>query len=242
MTQYIEKAKVLEIKPNMTTVFVERELASETAVVIGKNAHVKHYRLQQDSTNSLTVKVEEGSSYEVVTVHLGAGNLTIKADLAGRNAYCSSDILYALGADEQAVIESDFRHNADETTSSQLVKGAVSGAAKATFEGGVYIPHGRRAIDGSQQHRALLLSDKGEIKAVPKLEIYADDVKCAHGSAIGTLNQQQLFYLKTRGIDEVDAKELLTAAFLFEVLDKIELEEVREEFRKLIIKRMGSHV
>lgn len=77
---------------------------------------------------------------------------------------------------------------------------------------------------------------------MPQLEIYADDVKCAHGSAIGTLNQDQLFYLKTRGIDDVQARNLLTTAFLNEVLDGIEDEEIREEFKRLAVEGLNDEL
>ena len=93
-------------------------------------------------------------------------------------------------------------------------------------------------IDGAQQHRALLLSRDATVEAVPRLEIYADDVKCAHGSAIGTLNQDQLYYMRTRGIDENDARALLTTAFLNEVLDGIGDESVRAEFERLADERL----
>ena len=78
------------------------------------------------------------------------------------------------------------------------------------------------------------MSKTAEVKAVPKLEIYADDVKCAHGSAIGTLNKDQLFYLQTRGIDEAQARRILTAAFLNEVLDTMRIPELRDEWGRLI--------
>lgn len=234
MIQTLEKEQSLTVDPGKTAVFIERELAGKTEIVVGENARVTHYRLHRGADHALSVRIEEGGVYELVTLHIGSGNLNVAVDLAGREAVCRSDIVYVLSGDEQAVVHTDIRHNADNTVSSQLVKGAVGGTAKAAFEGTILIPCERRKIDGAQQHRALLLSPEAEVKAVPQLEIYADDVKCAHGSAIGTLNRQQLYYLRTRGIDENEARAVLTTAFLNEVLDEIKDENIREEFKNLV--------
>lgn len=234
MAEHLEKAVELTLKPNETRVVVETPLAENTAVVVGDDAHLVHYRLSDGANNALTVKLGKNASYDLVTVHLGSGKLSVYADLAGEGCFCRSDAVYALNGDERAEIKTDFRHNADKTTSRQLVKGAVGGHAKAVFDGGILIPYNKKAIDGAQQHRALLLSKTAEVKAVPKLEIYADDVKCAHGSAIGTLNKDQLFYLQTRGIDEAQARRILTAAFLNEVLDTMRIPELRDEWGRLI--------
>ena len=219
MAEHLEKAVELTLKPNETRVVVETALAENTAVVVGDDAHLVHYRLSDGANNALTVKLGKNASYDLVT---------------GEGCFCRSDAVYALNGDERAEIKTDFRHNADKTTSRQLVKGAVGGRAKAVFDGGILIPYNKKAIDGAQQHRALLLSKTAEVKAVPKLEIYADDVKCAHGSAIGTLNKDQLFYLQTRGIDEAQARRILTAAFLNEVLDTMRIPELRDEWGRLI--------
>ena len=240
MVQELLKQRLLTIKPEQSAVFVERQLAEKTEIVVGKKAHVRHYRLHEECDHALDVRLEEGASYEVVTLHRGNGNLSFSFDLAGKEAFCRCDVVYVLTGDQETLIRSDVRHNADQTVSRQLVKGAVGGQGKATFEGGIFIPYDKKKIDGAQQHRALLLSPDALVKAVPQLEIYADDVKCAHGSAIGTLNQDQLFYLKTRGIDEKEARSLLTTAFLNEVLDGIEDEAVCEDFKKLALEGLND--
>ena len=234
MVEVLSKTEMLTIEAGSSSVFVERQLAERTEIVVQKNAHVKHYRIHEGINHELCVKIEQGASYELITLHKGNGNLQLSFDLVGEEAFCRSDVVYVLNENQKSLIRSDVRHNADNTVSRQLVKGAVSGHAFATFEGGVFIPYERKKIDGAQQHRALLLSSDATVKAVPQLEIYADDVKCAHGSAIGSLNKEQLYYLKTRGIDEQDARALLTRAFLDEVFDTIAEEEVRKEFKQLV--------
>lgn len=227
------KRERLTVAENENAVFIERELADRLEIDVKVGARVKHYRLHGGADNALTVRIGENAAYELVTLHLGNGDLSMSFDLAGEGANCRSDVVYILSGDEKSVIASDVRHNADKTVSAQLVKGAVGGRGHAAFQGGILIPYDKKEIDGAQQHRALLLSRDATVEAVPRLEIYADDVKCAHGSAIGTLNQDQLYYMRTRGIDETDARALLTTAFLNEVLDGIEDESVRAEFERL---------
>ena len=231
------KADEIVIAPKTHAVIVERSLSDQCSVTVGENAHVKHFRIHDRGQNSLSAEIASKGSYELLTVHAGEGDIHVAMDLVGEGASCRSDAVYALSGDEKSLISSDIRHSADFTFSAQLVKGVVSGASQASFEGGILIPAGRKGIDGGQQHRALLLSPLAEVKAVPKLEIYSDDVKCAHGSAIGALNEQQLYYLKTRGIPEIDAREILIAAFLNEVLQVVDEDALREEFEALIAAR-----
>ena len=235
MVEEISEITQLTVDAGKTAVFVEKQLSDKAEIVVEAGAHVKHYRLHENADHALSVKIGQGASYELVTLHKGNGDLTLSFDLAGEEAFCRSDVVYMLGGEQKSLIASDVRHNADNTVSRQLVKGAVTDKAFATFEGGVFIPYDKKKIDGAQQHRAILLSPDATVKAVPRLEIYADDVKCAHGSAIGSLNKDQLYYLRTRGIDEAEARALLTRAFLDEVFDSIEEEDIREDFKRLAV-------
>lgn len=227
-------ADKIVIAPGKSAVLVERSLNGECTVEVGENARLRHYRLHCSGESVLAATVAARASYELTTLHLGGGGTHVRMDLTGAEARCRSDAVYAVSGAEQARLSSDIRHSADDTFSAQLVKGIAADGAKASFEGSILIPPGRRGIDGAQQHRALLLSPAAEIRAVPKLEIYSDDVKCAHGSAIGALNELHLFYLRTRGIPEPQAREILIAAFLNEVLDEITDEQIRAEFRNRV--------
>ncbi|MBR1778043.1 MAG: SufD family Fe-S cluster assembly protein [Alphaproteobacteria bacterium] len=242
MVEELSKTSVLTISPGQSAVFVEKQLGEKTEIVVGAGAHIRHYRLHDGQDHMLSVRIEQGASYEVITLHRGNGNLMLSFDLAQENAFCRSDIVYVLHGKQESLIRSNVRHNADNTVSRQMVKGAVGGQAFAAFEGGVFIPYERKKIDGAQQHRALLLSPDAAVNAVPQLEIYADDVKCAHGSAIGSLNKDQLYYLRTRGIEEQEARHLLTQAFLDEVFDTIAEEDIREEFKQLAAEGLQNGV
>lgn len=121
----------------------------------------------------------------------------------------------------------DIEHLEPETYSSQLVKGVVGGDAKGVFQGKIHIaPHAVKT-EGTQLHKALLLSDSAEIDVKPELEIFADDVKCSHGAASGELDEEQLFYMQARGIGRDEAKQLLIDAYLEDVFCRIASEPIR---------------
>ncbi|HMA49415.1 MAG TPA: SufD family Fe-S cluster assembly protein, partial [Magnetospirillaceae bacterium] len=108
------------------------------------------------------------------------------------------------------------------------------------FQGTVYVERAAQKTNAHQLSRALMLSDRAAMDNKPELEIYADDVKCGHGATIGDIDETALFYLKSRGIDEVTARRLLIEAFLGEVAETIEAEALRERLQKQLFDRLGS--
>jgi Fe-S cluster assembly protein SufD len=159
------------------------------------------------------VTVEEGASYELSLLQTGQ-DVKVKVYLNGKNASCFLKCVYLSASDSDNKIEFDVVHQSPETKSSQQIKGVVSGDGKTSFYGVIRMPQGSQKCEGGQDHKALLLSDRASVESVPELEIYADDVKCNHGSSIGTLDKMQLFYLMSRGIDEKTARQMLIRAFL----------------------------
>ena len=125
----------------------------------------------------------------------------------------------------------DIEHLAEKTYSSQLIKGVVGGEAKGVFQGKIRIAPNAQKTEGRQLHKALLLSDTAEIDVKPELEIYADDVKCSHGAASGELDQEQLFYLRSRGIGEEEARQMLIDAYLTDVVARVDDPEIRDWLR-----------
>ena len=128
----------------------------------------------------------------------------------------------------------DIEHLSPNTKSQQLVKGVVGGNAKGVFQGKIHIAPNAVKTEGRQLHKALLLSDDAEIDCKPELEIYADDVKCSHGAASGELDEEQLFYMRSRGIDEDEARQILVEAFLDDVLLKVDSEPVRNWLKSML--------
>ena len=127
----------------------------------------------------------------------------------------------------------DVEHLSPCTYSEQLVKGVVGGDARGVFQGKINIAPDCVKTEGRQLHKALLLSDTAEIDVKPELEIFADDVKCSHGAASGELDENMLFYMQSRGIGREEARAILIAAYLDDVINKIADEDVRGWIRSL---------
>ena len=161
----------------------------------------------------LDIVVYENAAYELNLLQTGQ-DLKVKVTLLGKNADCILRCVYLSGTDADNKIEFEVIHAVPQTNSKQEIKGVAAGFGKADFYGVIRMPHGSQKCEGSQNHKALLLSDNAAVKCTPELEIYADDVKCNHGSSIGTLDETYLFYLMSRGIDETTARQMLIKAFL----------------------------
>lgn len=161
----------------------------------------------------LDVVIYENATYELNLLQTGQ-DLKVKVTLLGQNADCILRCVYLSGTDADNKIEFEVIHAVPQTNSKQEIKGVAAGFGKADFYGVIRMPHGSQKCEGSQNHKALLLSDNAAVKCTPELEIYADDVKCNHGSSIGTLDEIYLFYLMSRGIDETTARQMLIKAFL----------------------------
>jgi Fe-S cluster assembly protein SufD len=125
-------------------------------------------------------------------------------------------------------------HAVSECTSREVYKGALDDNARGVFQGKILVRKDAQKTDGHQLNKVLLLSEGSEIDAKPELEIYADDVKCSHGATAGELDEEQLFYLRARGLKEAEARDLLVAAFLEDSLEVIDDETPRDAFRNVI--------
>jgi Fe-S cluster assembly protein SufD len=131
-------------------------------------------------------------------------------------------------------------HLAPDTSSRETYKGVLDENSRGVFQGRIQVHPGADRTDGRQTCRTLLLADGAEIDAKPELEIYADDVKCSHGAAAGALDGDALFYLRSRGIPEVEARRMLVEAFLVEAIDGIENETVRASFGRIVAGWLGA--
>ena len=168
--------------------------------------------LKQEAGESLrmTLIIPEGTSFEgALEIHLDGPGASL--DLAGAWR-CSSD--------ERVRLQVIVRHNAPGCTSTQLFKGVVGGTARAEFDGLVYVAPGAVKTYARQQSHSLLLSEGAFCEARPQLEIYADDVVCSHGATTGYLNPEELFYMRSRGIPEAEARAMQVEAFLAPILNR----------------------
>jgi len=194
-------------------------------IYVGRDACLKHYKLQEDAYKAchLSVtfaQVKARGCYENLCLQKGAdiGRNEVVVKLVEPEAFAEIDATYKMSGWATLDTTTDIQHLCSYTKSEQLVKGVVGGDAKGVFQGRIHIAPDAQHTEGHQLHRALLLSDRAEIDVKPELEIFADDVKCSHGAASGELDEEQLFYMRSRGISEEDARQILVEAFLDDVL------------------------
>lgn len=197
-------------------------------------AALHHYRLvdcAKGAINALTtaVNVDANASYEGFSLLTGHGFSRLESQimLNGRKAACTLGSAYHADGDDVCDNTTWVEHRAPQTKSRQVYRGVIDDKAHAVFQGRVLVTREADEADGHQLSKALLLSDEAEIDQKPALEIYADNVKCSHGAATGSLDQRALFYLRSRGLPEEVARQLLVDGFLAEALQEVSLEDIR---------------
>jgi Fe-S cluster assembly protein SufD len=155
-------------------------------------------------------------------------------------AECWVDGLYIVGDEQHADTHSVIDHKQPHCTSHQLYKGILDGKSRAVFNGKVFVRHGALGTDANQTNKNLLLSNDAQVDTKPQLEIDADDVKCTHGAAIGQLDEDELFYLQSRGIHSDLARNLLTYGFAEEVIAKIKIESIKAQLDQAVLNRLSA--
>ncbi|MEZ4461298.1 MAG: Fe-S cluster assembly protein SufD [bacterium] len=205
-----------------------------TEVVVGPNANVKHVRVQEESTGAAhllrsAVRLSAHSHYDSYTVSCGAqwARHDLLASHEGEGAFCRIDGLVLASGHQVSDTHSAIDNTRPHCESHQLHKSIVGGKAHSIFNGKILVQKGAQKIDAYQLNRSLLLSNTARVDTKPQLEILADDVRCSHGATIGQLDDEQLFYLRSRGFDENGARGMLTYAFAGEILEQIPVAELR---------------
>lgn len=215
-----------------------------TEVAVGPGGRVKHIRVQSESRRATHVErlgatLARDASYALWSITLGArlSRFDVCVTGEGENFDASLDGLALIAGDQEADTHSAIVHAKPHGRSHQLHKMVLDDTSHAVFNGKIVVAKQAQLTDSSQSGRGLLLSDRARIDAKPELEIEADDVKCAHGVAIGQIDADQLFYLKSRGIDEAASRDLLTYAFAAEVIDHVPLASLRDQLRAVVVGR-----
>ncbi len=216
-----------------------------TEIVCGEAAGLEHYKLQQESIRSFHIayvhaQCQQDSHLESHSISLG-GMLVrndIDVTLAGTGARVGLNGLYMAGGEQHVDNHTRVDHTMSHTRSEESYRGVLDDRAHAVFNGKVVVHKDAQLTDAQQANANLLLSDDAEIDTKPELEIYADDVKCSHGATVGQLDDNMLFYLRSRAIDETTARSLLTFAFADEVIKRIRFAPVRERLEYNIVGRL----
>ncbi len=199
------------------------------AIDVGAKARLDYAKVQQDSSTSTHLaatglKLGDDSVFDGFQVSVGGqlARLETRITLAGENANCTLSAIYLGRTNQHHDITTNMNHMKGHCLSNQIIRGVLDDKAHGVFQGKVHVAPNAQKTDGQQMSRVLLLSRKAEANAKPELEIYADDVLCAHGATVGELDETQMFYLTSRGIDRQTARAMLISAFLDDAIDSID--------------------
>jgi Fe-S cluster assembly protein SufD len=215
-----------------------------TEAVVGEGGSLDHVKLQTEGADSFHVAHTQFVMSErsrLVTHALALGGRwsrnEVRVRFDGEHAEATVNGLYLASdrqhVDNQTIIDHARAHCA----SHELYKGILDGHAHGVFNGKIFVRQDAQKTDAKQTNKVLLLSDDATIDTKPQLEIFADDVKCTHGATVGQLDDEQLFYLRTRGLDLDAARALLTFAFANDVVGRIPVETLRNELEQVILNR-----
>ncbi|HEX8142577.1 MAG TPA: Fe-S cluster assembly protein SufD [Pyrinomonadaceae bacterium] len=216
-------------------------------LVLAESARLEYYKVQRESAQAFhiattIVDLGRNSSFDTTTITMGASlsrhDMIVTLDEEG--AECWVDGLYIVGAGQHADTHSLIDHRKPHCTSHQLYKGILDGKSRAVFNGKVFVHEGAQKTDAMQKNKNLLLSDEARVDTKPQLEIFADDVKCAHGATVGQLEEEELFYLISRGLRPELARNLLTYGFAEEVIAKIKIESIKTQLDAAVLNRLHA--
>ncbi len=206
-----------------------------------RGAHVTHVKVQRDSKQAFHIgrvgaTIARDGHYESYSIQLGSriSRNDVVATQTEEQMYATLDGLVLIGGDQLSDTHTLMDHAKPYGESHQLHKVLVDGAATSVFNGKIFVRKDAQKVNSFQENRNLLMSDDGTVHTKPQLEIFADDVKCSHGATIGQLVPDELFYLKSRGLDDRAARELLTQAFALEVIENIPVASLRERLGGIV--------
>jgi Fe-S cluster assembly protein SufD len=215
-----------------------------TEISLGAGARVEHVRLQREAAGAFHIAasaaaLEKDASYASSNVSLGSriSRHNLRVVQQGEGASCRINGLALLSGRQLADTHSTIDHALPNGRSRQLHKAIVGGAAHAVFNGKIVVRPGAQLTDSAQESRNLLLSPRAHVDAKPQLEIFADDVKCTHGATVGQLDAEQLFYLRSRGLSEPHARNLLTFAFGAEIIDRLPVASLIERLERVVLEQ-----
>ena len=215
-------------------------------IIVEDNANLTHYRVQKESAEAFHYGVTEatlgrGSAYNATSINLGGAisrhDIEVKFTAEGSEAWV--DGLYMINGTQHSDTHSIIDHTVPNCTSHQNYKGVLNDRSRAVFNGKVFVREDAHGTDAQQSNKNLLLSNEARVDTKPQLEIFNDDVKCAHGATVGQLEEEELFYLLTRGLPENLAKNLLTYGFAEEVISKIGIESIKTELDEAVLNRLN---
>ncbi len=208
---------------------------------LNQNSILKNYKIDKSLNQNLkysfnNIDQEKNSISETFIFSAGSNYYKneINCNLKGEYSSAFVNGIFSLKENKQHEIRTTINHLVENTKSYQLIKGVLGKNTKAAYQGRIFVDSKAQKTDGYQLSKAILLDETSEFNAKPELEIYADDVKCSHGSASGSLNENSIFYLMSRGLNYKQSKELLINGFLLDVIEKITDPEIKNLIKNVI--------
>ncbi|MEN6624782.1 MAG: Fe-S cluster assembly protein SufD [Candidatus Sumerlaeia bacterium] len=219
-----------------------------TEMFIDEDAQVDHYRIQLENPSafhvgSMYARQMRSSNLRTHAFAIGAAlsRQNTNITLAGEGTETTLNGLYAVAGTQHAAAHTRLDHAMPHCHSAELYKGILDERASGVFTGRILVRPDAQKTDAYQRNKALLLSDDAVVNTQPQLEIFADDVKCTHGASVGQLDSEAAFYLRSRGIDQNEARSLLTFAFAGEVIDQVRVEPLRAELGRIVAGKFHAH-
>ncbi|CAH1385563.1 Fe-S cluster assembly protein SufD [Candidatus Nitrotoga sp. M5] len=219
-----------------------------TEIALVDNARVNHIRVQREGAKAFhiancAVSVARASNYQSVSVAFGARisryNLNVKL---AEGAECAVDGLALISGRQLADTHTCIDHAKPQAISNQMHKCIVGGSAHAVFNGKVMVRQDAQRTDSKQSNRNLLLTSKAHVDTKPQLEIFADDVKCTHGATIGQLDDEEVFYLQSRGLSDTAARNMLTYAFGAEIIERIPISSLKYQLEQTVLEQTSAQL
>jgi Fe-S cluster assembly protein SufD len=218
-----------------------------TRLVVGDGARIEHAKLQQESPAAwhiagVRARLGADTRFNSTSIALGGALARVGIDvgLDAEGASCELTGLYLADGRQHTDHHTRVDHRQPGASSREHYRGIMAGEARAVFNGKVVVHQDAQRSDAFQANHNLLLSDSAEVDTKPELEIYADDVKCGHGATVGQLDDDQVFYLRSRGLDAASARTLLTMAFARDVIDRIRITSLRQRVEQLVERRLPA--
>ena len=215
-----------------------------TEIVVGEDAIVEHIKLEEESLESFhvaTIQVHQARSSSFKSHNVSFGGRLVRNDVnAVLSTGCESTLngLYLTNFKQHIDNHTAIHHTEHHAVSHELYKGILDGASSAVFNGKIFVRKDAQKTDAKQTNKNLVLSENAIINTKPELQILADDVRCTHGATVGQLEQEALFYLRTRGINKNDARDLLIYGFALDVIDRIGEPDIRRYLEKALFDRL----
>ena len=221
---------------------------NHTSIKLGKNSSLKNYTVQGCKSNGFFYKyincaLKKDSNYDdyIFSSGLKFNKIEIDLNIEGEHSNCNIQSALFLDSNSHQEIKTQINHLKPNCKSYQKIKNVLNESSNGAYQGKIFVKDIAQKTDAYQLSKALLLKDSSEFSAKPELEIYADDVKCSHGSTSGNMDEDSIYYLMTRGITRVNAVKLLTRAFLFEITNSVLNQDIKNFIEKNIERQIHGY-